>query len=266
MSSRLTALVWARYQNGAGEMLLALALADQCTDTGEYIALDIARLAKKTRQAERTVREQLRSMSDAGWLEQMEGSKAFRISHAWQGGSAPAAAPAKDDGKKVAKRATRLTDEWDLPDEWREWALSEFPAWTGEFVAKVAERFRDHWISASGQQASKVEWSGTWRNWCRREPAVPGQASGASAGQSAGEWWRSASAIDKKGNELGLVRMDGEIWTQWRDRVLVKAGDGPWLKLVYQAPDPAAQGSFKAAGALSAVLAELKKGNRSAAE
>jgi hypothetical protein len=259
LSARVTALVWSRYAAGGGEKLLALALADQCTDSGEYIAIDIARLAKKTSQADATVREQLRRMADDGWLGQMAGSKAFQISPEWLAGSAPVAAPAAEPGKAakaVKARATRLTSDWELPEDFRAWALAEFPAWTGESVAKLAERFRDHWISASGQQASKVDWSGTWRNWCRREPAVPGAVGGQSAGAASGEWWLSSAAIDRKGAELGLERIDGEIWMQWRDRVFGKAGPGPWERLVYRSPSTSVS-NFKRAG--SNMAGELAK-------
>jgi len=260
MSARVTALVWARYPNGAGEMLLALALADQCTDGGEYIAVDVARLAKKTRQADDTVRGQLRRMMADGWLEQMEGSKAYRIAPAWLSGQAPAPAGKPAPELKKIPRATRLTAEWILPEEFKTWALATFPAWTPEFVAAIAERFRDHWISASGQQASKVDWSGTWRNWCRKEPAVPPVATAAAV---AGQWWTSSAAIDRKGAELQLTRIDGELWIQWRDRVFRAAGDGPWAKTLYKAPDPAGV-NFTAVGALAGALAHLK-GNPNAA-
>lgn len=28
--------------------------------------------------------------------------------------------------------------------------------------------FRDHWIAKPGADALKLDWSATWRNWCRR--------------------------------------------------------------------------------------------------
>lgn len=247
MSARATALVWARFPEGGGALLLALALADQSTDAGEYIAIDIDRLSKKTRLSDRTVREQLRSMADAGWLEPMDGSKAYRIAATWMGGAAPAAAPEKA-AKAIAKRAARLSKDWALPDDWKTWALAEYPAWTPEWVASVAARFKDHWLSASGQTASKVEWDGTWRNWCRKEPAVPPVAA---AAPQAGQWWNSSAAIERKGAELDVVRIDGETWPQWRDRIFRAAGDGPWLKLVYKAPDPTGGGFVNVAGEIA---------------
>ena len=62
-------------------------------------------------------------------------------------------------------RATRLPDDWTLPDEYREWAIKE--GWLADRVALEADRFHDYWIAASGQKATKRDWLATWRNWMR---------------------------------------------------------------------------------------------------
>lgn len=36
-------------------------------------------------------------------------------------------------------------------------------------IDKVWPVYRDHWLSAPGEKGVKVDWSATWRNWCRRE-------------------------------------------------------------------------------------------------
>ncbi|AOY63413.1 helix-turn-helix domain-containing protein [Xanthomonas citri pv. glycines] len=68
MSAKVTGMVFERYANGGGEMLLALALADHAHDDGTHIYPSIALLAAKTRQSERSVQYQLRRMEAAGWL------------------------------------------------------------------------------------------------------------------------------------------------------------------------------------------------------
>jgi hypothetical protein len=35
-------------------------------------------------------------------------------------------------------------------------------------VVGEVDKFRDHWHSQPGQKGTKVDWSATWRNWCRR--------------------------------------------------------------------------------------------------
>lgn len=267
MSARVTAIVWSRYPGDGGEFVLALALADQCTDLGEYIAIDLELLAKKTRQTRDTVVAQLRRMAEAGLLEQMEGSKAFRFTPDFIGGAAmqPRAADPEKDAKRAAARGTRITKEWILPEEWAKAALEAYPAWTPAFLKLVTDRFRDYWIAVPGQKGVKLDWEATFRNWCRKEPAVPpmatpgGSGAAGSAGMVSGEWWLSARAIDKKGEELGVQRIDGELWHQWRDRVIRAAGDGPWLSILK--PTTNTQG-FQS---VAAIASQIKKGANSAA-
>lgn len=61
-------MVFDRYPNGGGEMLLALSLADWAEDDGTRVFPSIKQLAEKTRQSERTVQYQLRRMEKSGWL------------------------------------------------------------------------------------------------------------------------------------------------------------------------------------------------------
>lgn len=68
MSVKIMSMVFDRYPEGGGEMLLALALADHANDQGESIRPSIASLAEKTRQSERSVQYQLRRMEESGWL------------------------------------------------------------------------------------------------------------------------------------------------------------------------------------------------------
>lgn len=68
MSIKLMTMVFDRYPNGGGEMLLALSLADFAEDDGTRVFPSIKQLAEKTRQSERTVQYQLRKMEQSGWL------------------------------------------------------------------------------------------------------------------------------------------------------------------------------------------------------
>lgn len=100
--------VFARYPNGGGEMLLALALADHADDGGNNIFPSIKALAEKTRQSERTVQYQLRRMEESGWLMRVgygNGGRSqtteYRISPIWVKGAdiAPLQKGANDDKK-----------------------------------------------------------------------------------------------------------------------------------------------------------------------
>src|SRR5690606_12878730 len=63
-------------------------------------------------------------------------------------------------------RGSRLPADWELPPEWGRWACEEFGISPGP-VRIEAAKFRDYWISKTGQQATKLDWQATWRNWCR---------------------------------------------------------------------------------------------------
>jgi hypothetical protein len=67
-------------------------------------------------------------------------------------------------------RASRLSPEWSLPDEWRAWARTERPDLD---VAKTADDFRDYWHAKSGKDATKLDWLATWRKWVRNERMKP---------------------------------------------------------------------------------------------
>lgn len=68
MSVKIMSMVFDRYTDGGGEMLLALALADHASNEGENIFPSVKALAEKTRQSERSVQYQLRKMEADGWL------------------------------------------------------------------------------------------------------------------------------------------------------------------------------------------------------
>jgi hypothetical protein len=71
------------------------------------------------------------------------------------------------DRETRVSRATRLADDWRLPQTWGQWAIREL-GWTREQIVDQAERFADHWHAKAGKDASKRDWLATWRNWCRK--------------------------------------------------------------------------------------------------
>ena len=88
----------------------------------------------------------------------------------------------------TAKKGTRLPDDWVLLKAWGDWALSENPTWTADDVRRVADDFRDHWISKAGKDAVKLNWLATWRKWVRsplNEVKPPSRSGGYNAVQEA---------------------------------------------------------------------------------
>lgn len=65
-----------------------------------------------------------------------------------------------------SKRASRLPDDWELPDDWAEWTRVEM-GWVRADIASEACRFRDFWVAKPGKDGTKLDWQATWRNWCR---------------------------------------------------------------------------------------------------
>jgi hypothetical protein len=69
---------------------------------------------------------------------------------------------------KSVGRATRLPDDWQLPDAWKQWAIDAHNL-TPQRVVQIALKFKDHWLAAAGMRGCKLRWDSTWRNWVRKE-------------------------------------------------------------------------------------------------
>lgn len=67
-----------------------------------------------------------------------------------------------------SRNGSRLPENWQLPDEWKAWAIEKLK-WTPDRCHAVAEVFADYWRSAPGGKGVKGDWAATWRNWCRKE-------------------------------------------------------------------------------------------------
>lgn len=71
----------------------------------------------------------------------------------------------KKEPKGSQKKGTRLSEDWTPSEDQISFARQQ--GLSDEEIAIEADRFRDHWISKSGQDARKVNWTATWRNWIR---------------------------------------------------------------------------------------------------
>lgn len=69
MSVKVMSLVFEHYHGQGGERCLALALADCANDSGASIWPGIERMARYSKQSERSVQRQLRAMEASGWLQ-----------------------------------------------------------------------------------------------------------------------------------------------------------------------------------------------------
>ncbi|WP_052469433.1 YdaU family protein [Pseudomonas massiliensis] len=72
-----------------------------------------------------------------------------------------------DPVQPKASKGSRLAKGWTLPEDWRDWALTNRPDLGPSGIALEADKFRDHWLAATGTKATKADWLATWRNWVR---------------------------------------------------------------------------------------------------
>jgi hypothetical protein len=73
--------------------------------------------------------------------------------------------PANEHGPP--NRGSRLNAAWQPST-----SDTDFAAEHGLEPARItatADRFRDHWLGASGHSAVKLDWSAAWRNWVRKD-------------------------------------------------------------------------------------------------
>jgi hypothetical protein len=97
-----------------------------------------------------------------------------------------------------ARTATRLPENFSLTPERRLVAEAEkLPA------DRVFAKFCDHWRSASGARARKVDWDATWRNWCRNETDRNGASNG--TGKSSSQPRISALERQRRATEAWLA-------------------------------------------------------------
>ena len=77
--------------------------------------------------------------------------------------------------KPANRKGSRLSDEWVIPSEWIDWAVSEKSV-SKEAANNEAERFGDYWKSVAGSKGVKANWLATWKNWVRsaidRNPGI----------------------------------------------------------------------------------------------
>ncbi|MFM0177141.1 hypothetical protein PQR52_01600 [Paraburkholderia aspalathi] len=135
--------------------------------------------------------------------------------------------------KRESGCASRLSQDWKVPEAWKTWAVAARPEFTSEFVDEIGERFRKHWDGAA-----KTNWKAVWEKWITEERARSSLASGASgvvaAGSMAGNWWEGGeSAIAVQGAAVGAraKRID-EPLPHYLVVVAKKSGKGPWVEFV----------------------------------
>lgn len=88
--------------------------------------------------------------------------------------SVTAALPREDKREdKESSRATRLPDDWEPSPEDIQFCIQNRPDLE---VAITATKFKNHWLSKSGKDATKRNWALTWQNWVLGERPGPNKS------------------------------------------------------------------------------------------
>ena len=162
-------------------------LLDMYYDTETPIPLDIDWVSRRLRLGQDVVQNVLKDMftlSDDGWIHtrcdseiQKYHSKAdsARKANQIRWGSAK---DLKSDADQiltnnhkpitniVGARGTRLSQDWELSEDQKQFCKQERPDLD---PVKVSAGFKDYWISVAGAKGVKKDWDATWRNWVRNQ-------------------------------------------------------------------------------------------------
>ena len=114
-------------------------------------------------------------------------------------------------GVATATKPTRFSKDFELPQEWIDFCISERPDLNPKHVF---EEFKDYWISKP-KDNTKLDWMATWRGWVRRQK----QQSLYTQDKPTQRWDATLQGVMAKGKELGLEPKPGETEGQYRDRI-----------------------------------------------
>lgn len=95
---------------------------------------------------------------------------------------APPKTPSESSGRATrvssTRRGTRIPDDFTVTPSMVEWATVNTPTVDGR---RETEKFINYWRAKSGKDATKLDWTATWRNWmlnaAERQPSNGARAS-----------------------------------------------------------------------------------------
>jgi hypothetical protein len=202
------------------EMLVAISLANHASSDGGHAYPSVQAMMDETRLSRRSVQSSLRTLEERGVIEvEREATRRLPAMYAFcafrgantasddgsgaqsvQGGaqilpvrgaeiapkpsvvtvSEPSGSPLYPPKSTRDGRKTRWREEWAMPDEWREYAVS-----AGEDAEVQFDKFRLHWL---GTGKSMADWKATWQRWIRQAPDFRWNGKPASTSRPEGGW------------------------------------------------------------------------------
>jgi|SRR5690349_5573304 len=116
---------------------------------------------------------------------------------------------------------------WDMWCEHREAKVKDAP-WTRP-AARVSIK-KLEMLAASGQSPQSCVEEAVLRGWTGLFP-VKADAVHAANGQTiAADWWKSTAGVEKRAEQLGVKKKDGEVFMRFKSRVVKAAGPGEWME------------------------------------
>lgn len=168
----------------SGQKLVLLMLANHCNDHTRQCNPSQKLLAEECSMGLSTLKNHINALEEAGYIEtisvykdniQRPNQYILKLSSS-QNLATPQPESDRPPSQNLAtepelktriepsRKATRLPDDFVVPDEWKAWAKSQRPDLQ---VQVVADSFVDYWIARGDAGACKTNWLATWRNWVR---------------------------------------------------------------------------------------------------
>lgn len=113
-------------------------------------------------------------------------------------------------------------DKKNIPASWIEWALSERKGWSIDHVKSCYKLFYAYHTEKKTDKENLLQWEFSWHGWVKRQRTESLNI------KVKDKWWKTATGIEKKANELGIKKKDDEIFPYFKVRVFYAAGRGPW--------------------------------------
>jgi hypothetical protein len=144
---------------------------------------DPKKIAFRLRMTEKEVIEALKPLIDGGFILSDSNALADCYQHAMPETETEAYKPETEEREREsratsANRGTRLSADWQCPDEWIDDAIGIKPHWNRQKAMATADAFKDYWVGVAGAKGRKTDWRATWRNWCRNERDGPPNTNG----------------------------------------------------------------------------------------
>lgn len=106
--------------------------------------------------------------------------------------------------KRLRSQGSRLPDDFELPEDWRQWAKVNCFASDAQIDTEAAN-FADYWI-AKPSQATSLDWKRTWQKWARKSFSPAGNR----RPQSTGTYGASPEKHQVEGISAMIARLKSE--------------------------------------------------------